>query len=88
MDFRLGNMHECRNLSLYIVKRVHLYAALVLTKFCPFEHRQTEVDGCGVKGIDMTIKLEDFLYPAFAGLRNHVESELLEDAVIALLVSL
>ena len=67
---------------------MHLDSAFVLAKLSPLEHRQTKVDGCGVKGIDMTVKFEDFLYPTFAGLRNHVGSELLEDAVIALLVSL
>ncbi len=35
----------------------------------------------------MPVKLKDFLYPTLAGLRNHIESELLKDAVIALLVS-
>ena len=69
-------------------KRMHLDSAFVLAKLSPLEHRQTKVDGCGVKGIDMTVKLEDFLYPSLAGFRNHVEGELLEDVVIALLVSL
>ena len=34
----------------------------------------------------MTVKLEDFLYSPTAGLRNHEEGKLLENAVIALLV--
>lgn len=34
----------------------------------------------------MPVKLKDFLYPTLASLRNHIESELLKDAVIALLV--
>ena len=34
----------------------------------------------------MTVKLEDFLYPSPAGLSDHEESELLEDAVVTLLV--
>ena len=59
----------------------------MLTEPRPFEHRQTEVDGGRVKGVDMTVKLEDFLYPAPAGFRNHEEGELLEDAVVTLLVS-
>ena len=66
---------------------MHLDSAFVLAKLSPLEHRQTEVYGSGVKGIDMTVKLKDFLYPSLAGFRNHVEGELLEDAVIALLVS-
>ena len=36
----------------------------------------------------MTVKLEDFLYSPPAGFRNHGECELLEDAVITLLVSI
>ena len=34
----------------------------------------------------MTFK--DFLYPSLAGFHNHIEGELLKDAVIALLISL
>ena len=45
VDFRLGNMHKCRNLSLNIVKRVHLDAALMLAELSPLEHRQKQVDG-------------------------------------------
>lgn len=36
----------------------------------------------------MTVKFEDFLNPPPAGLCDHEEGELLEDAVVALLVSL
>ena len=36
----------------------------------------------------MTVKLKDFLYSPTAGLRNHIEGKLLEDAVIAMLISL
>lgn len=35
----------------------------------------------------MTVKLEDFLYSSLTSLRNHIESKLLKDAVIALLIS-
>ena len=48
-------MHECRDLSLYVIKRVHLDAALMLAEFCPLEHRQAKVDGGGVEGIDITV---------------------------------
>lgn len=41
---------------------MHLDSALVPAKLSPLEHRQAEVYGGGVKGIDMTVKLEDFLY--------------------------
>jgi len=36
----------------------------------------------------MAVKLEDFLYSSPAGFRYHEEGKLLEDAVVALLVSL
>lgn len=36
----------------------------------------------------MSVKLEDFLYPSPAGLSDHGESELLEDAVVPLFVGL
>ena len=36
----------------------------------------------------MTVKLKDFLNSPTASLRNHIEGKLLEDAVIAMLISL
>ena len=51
-----------RHLSLYIVKCMHLDAAFMFVELRPFKHRQTKVDGCGIKGVDMTFKLEDFVY--------------------------
>ena len=65
---------------------MHLDSAFVLAKLSPLEHRQTEVYGCGVEGIYMTVKLEDFINPTLAGFRNHEGSKLLEDTVIALFV--
>ena len=43
---------------------------------------------CRIKGVDMTVKLKDFLYPPLACFRYHEKGELLEDAVIPLFVSL
>ena len=82
------NIHESRNLNLYIVKGVHFYAALMFTELCPFEYRQTEIDGCGVKGVYMTVKLKDLLYLPFVSFRNYEERELLRYSIITLLVGL
>ncbi len=60
----------------------------MLSELSPFEHRLAEIYGGRVERIDMTVKLEDFLNPSLTGLSNHIESELLEDTLIALLVSL
>ena len=79
-------MHESRHLCFYVIERMHLDAAFVLAELRPLEHRKAQVDGGGIEGIDMAVKLEDFLYSAPSGLRNHIEGELLEDAVVALLV--
>lgn len=86
MNFGWSNMHECRNLRFYIIERVHLDSAFVLTKFSPLEHRQTKVYGSGIEGVYMTVKLEDFLYPPPAGFSYHEEGELLEYVVIPLFV--
>ena len=88
-DFGLTrNMHESRDLRLDVIKRMHHDASLVPTELRPLEHRQAKVDGSRIKGVDMTVKLKDFLYPPLACFRYHEKGELLEDAVIPLFVSL
>ena len=67
---------------------MHLDATLMLAELRPLEHRQTQVDGGRIESVDMAVKFEDLLYPPTAGLGNHVEGKLLEDAVIPLLVGL
>ena len=88
MNLCFGNVHESRHLSFHIIKCVHLDSTLVFAEFSPLEHRQTKVYGGGIESVDMTVKLEDFLNPAFAGFRYHEEGVLLEYAIIPLLVGL
>ena len=38
-------MHESRDLSLHVIKCVHLDATLMLAELRPLEHRQAKVDG-------------------------------------------
>ena len=48
---------------------------------------QAHVDGGGITGIDMMIKLKNLLESFFASLFNHVKCALFEDTVITLLIS-
>ncbi len=67
---------------------MHLDPALFLAKLRPPKHRQTKVDRCGIKGVNGAAKLEDIRLPSLSGLLDHEGGELLEDAVIAIFVSL
>lgn len=58
MHIRCGNIHKCRNLSLHIVKHVHLDATFMLTELRPLGHGETKVYGGGVKGVDTTFNLK------------------------------
>ena len=58
----------------------------MLTEPRPFEHRQTEVDGGRVKGVDLSMELEDVLYPLLLSDPHHVVGELLEDAIVTTVV--
>ena len=67
---------------------MQLYPAFMLAEFSPFKHRQTQVNRSGVKCVNMTVKLEDFVDSTLASLANHECCILLEDAAVSLLISL
>ena len=79
-------MIEGWHLCLQVIKDVSLDTPFLLAKLRPPEHRQTEWYRRGIECIDLSSKLEYVCRPFLPGLSHHVESELLEDAIVAVLV--
>ena len=79
-------MHVCRYLRFYIIQSVHLDTALMLAKFGPPEHLEAQVDGCGIKGINPSIQVENLGRPLLSGHVDHVESELFKDSAVTIFV--
>lgn len=65
---------------------MYLYTAFPLSKLCPPKHLQTEVDGRGVESINIATEFEDVFATSLSCLANEVESELLKDAIIPILI--
>ena len=63
-----------------------LDTTFLLAELRPPEHRQAERYRRGVECIHLASELEYVLRPLLPGLRHHVESELLKNAVVAVLV--
>ena len=88
MDFCRCDVEEGRHLGFNVIQRMHLDAAFPFPEQRPPENAQAQVDGRGVEGIDVPAELEDFCRPAFASFRHYTVGELLEDAVVAVVVRL
>ena len=73
-------------MCLQVIEDVSLDTIFLLSELRPPEHRQTERYRRGVECIDLASELEDVCCPFLPGLRHHVESELLKDAIVAVLV--
>ena len=80
------NMHVCRDLRFDIVQGVHLDSSFVLSKTGPPEHIETQVDGRGIEGVNVAVQVENLGRTLLSGGLDHVESELLEDAIIPIFV--
>ena len=65
---------------------MHLDAAFMLAKRGPLEHLKTQIDGRGIKGINPSIQVENLGCPLLSGHIDHVESEVLKDAIIPIFV--
>ena len=65
---------------------VHLDTTFLLAELRPPEHRQAERYRSRVECIDLVSELEYVRSPLLPGLRHHVESKLLKDAIVAVLV--
>ena len=86
MHRRWRNMHLCRDLSLDIIKGVHLDSALVFAEFGPPEHLKTQVESRGIEGIDVAVQVENLGRALLSGHVDHVEGELFKDAAVPIFV--
>lgn len=82
------NMHVCRDLRLNIIQGMHLDATFMFAAFGPPEHLEAQVDGRGIEGVNVGVQVENLDRTFLSGNLDHVESELLENVVIPVFVSL
>ena len=67
---------------------MYLDTALMLAELSPPEDIKAERDGCGIEGIDVTVKFKDIRRPLAPCLTDEIIGEVLEDAVIAVGIGL
>ena len=82
----LRDMEERRHRSLQVVEEVYFHAAFPFAELGPPEDRQAKRYRGRIESIDVPVQLEDVVYPLSAGLVHHVESEVLEDPIVPVLV--
>ena len=58
VQFSFGNLNKCGDRAAQIEQGVHLDGGFVRSKPSPRKHRQAEIDGRGVQGIDRVVKIE------------------------------
>ena len=80
------NVVERWNMSLQIKELIHLHAAFSVTEFRPVEHGKAEGDSRGIEGIGVFHEHEHVLDAFLPFHIHHEESEILEYAVVSLLV--
>ena len=85
---RRSDVDKDWNLSLDIAHHVKFDAALRGTELGPFEHAQTQVDGCRVKRIDVALEFEDVRAPFPHGFVYHAVCEVFEDPTVPVLVGI
>ena len=88
MHVGIGDSVKYRYLSDDVNLSVDLNARLCASELRPGKERHTEVDRCGVHGIESAVQLKLSGNPSFLRKEHHVESKLLKDAVVPEVVSL
>ena len=83
MHFGSGDSVEHRNLRNDVNLGMDSDARLRASELCPSEHRHTEVNSCGVDGIESSMQLELFRDASGLGNRHHVESKFLKDTMVS-----
>ena len=58
----------------------------MLAKFGPPEHLEAQVNGRGIESVNVAVQVENLGCPLLSGHVDHVESEVLKDAVIPIFV--
>ena len=82
VDFRFRDMNVGRDLGHNVKQRVYLDAPLGLSEVSPLEQAQAEINGCGVKRIELSTQDELPVKPLALCKVDHIVGELLEYPVI------
>ena len=88
MQVGIGDSVEHRNLRNDVHLSVNFDTRLRTSKLRPGKERHTEVDCCGVHGIEPAVQLKLFGDSSLLRKEHHVEGKLLKDAVVPKVVSL
>lgn len=88
MHVCIGDSVEHGNLRDDIHLSVDLDARLRASELRPAKERHTEVDSCGVHGIEPVVQLKLFGNPPLLRKEHHVEGKLLKDVVVPEVVGL
>jgi len=85
----IANPDEGWNVAVKVQQRVHLHSTLTLTEASPGEHRQAEVDRCGVQSVSAQSEFlaEGIIQVERAGAAYDNLREVGEDAPVVSLVS-
>ena len=83
MNFSFRDMNIGRDLCHNVKQRVNFYTSLSFSKECPLEQTQTEVNGCGIKRIELSVQDELPVKPFGLCKVDHIVSELFEYLVIS-----
>ena len=83
MNFGIGDSIEHRNLCSDVNLGMDSDSRFCASEFCPSEHRHTEINGCGINCIELSMQLKIFCESL--GLCNgyHVKSKLLKDSMVS-----
>ena len=86
MDGSGSNMEERRHLGFNIVESMDFYPAFLLAELRPAKDCKAEFDCCGIESIDCSTEVEYRRIVQITSEFHHVESILLEDAAVTILV--
>lgn len=83
VDFCISNPVEYGYLGDDIDLGVDPDARFGTSELCPAEHRHTEVDGCGIDGIESSVQLKLLCNASALCQRNHIEGKLFIDTIVS-----
>ena len=83
VDFCISNPVEYGYLCDDIDLGVNPDARFGTSELCPAEYRHTEVDGCGIDGIESSVQLKLLRNASALCQRNHIEGKLFIDTIVS-----
>ena len=83
VDFCISNSVEYGNLCDDINLGVNPNARFGTSELCPAEYRHTEVDGCGIDGIESSMQLKLLRNASTLCQRNHIEGKLFIGTIVS-----